>query len=66
MKATFRRGRWRWLLGSLVLAGGIGFVSFSPEASGFRRDTEYRGVRTHVSAFAVVNGGNGKTINVAG
>ena len=55
MKATFRRGRWRWLLGSLVLAGALGFVGFSPDASGFRDDHEYTAEPVRVSAVAVVD-----------
>jgi hypothetical protein len=55
MKATFGRGRWRWLLGSLVLAGALGFVGFSPDASGFRDDHEYTAEAVRVSAAAVVD-----------
>ena len=55
MKATFRRGRWRWLLGSVVFAAAVGFVSFSPDASGLRDDHEYRAEPIRVSAVAVVD-----------
>jgi hypothetical protein len=51
----FRRGSWRWLLRSLVLAGGIVFTSFSPEASGFGHSAATTGVHLHVSAAAVVD-----------
>ena len=55
MKAPFGRGRWRWLLGSLVLAGALDFVGFSPDASGFRDDHEYTAEPVRVSAAAVVD-----------
>ena len=49
------RGRWRWLLGCLVLAGAFGFVSFSPDASGFKDEHEYTAEPVRVSAVAVVD-----------
>src|SRR5215216_3333725 len=50
-----RRRNWRWLLWSVVLAGGIAFASLSPEASGFKDDSGYGGERVQVSAAAVVD-----------
>jgi hypothetical protein len=47
---------WRPLLWALVLAGGVAFTSFSPEASGFRKDASYTGVRVNVAASASVDG----------
>ena len=46
---------WRWFLWGLLAAGGIAFVSFSPDASGLREDDVYTGAPVRVSATAVVD-----------
>jgi hypothetical protein len=52
---TLRFRPWRWLLWSVFLAGGIGFASLSPEASGSKDDVSYTAVPVRVSAAAVVD-----------
>jgi PASTA domain len=50
-----RRRSWRWLLWSFLIAPGVAFTAFSPEASGFEDDVSYTGVPVQVSSAAVVD-----------